>query len=272
MTQAGVLTPRSAPGEPRHPRVTPVEFHENGQVARIALEQSVLVPTPVGDVPAELVTFHPSGAVKRVFPANGKLSETWSEEDERTLVPVLRIATAVGEIEARFISICFFPDGNLRSLTLWPDQRVTLETPLGPLQIRQGLAFRPDGSLESVEPARPTLVSTALGPLHAFDPQPIGLNADANSLAFSASGEVIGLATDRDAVIVVLPDGSRRRYEPTTVLRNCTEACVTGSILRLRFEHDRVALRLGAHRECYPRHAVSVATPEDGRRHLPCVD
>ncbi len=271
MTQAGVLAPRFAPEEPRHPRVSPIDFHDNGQVARIALDQPARVPTPLGPLPAELLLFHPDGSLKRLFPTNGKLSEFWTLEDEQRLVPRLKILTPLGEIEARFISVAFHATGGLRTVTLWPSDQVALPTPVGIVRVRQGLSFRADGSLESLEPARPLAVETPLGPLHAFDPQPIGLNADANSLQFGSGGEVTGLTTISDTLVVTLHDGTRRRFVPEVGADDCSDACATGDALKLQFGEDKLTLRLGPRRATYPVASVAVERRDDGRRHLPCL-
>jgi len=271
MTQAGVLTPRSIPEEPRHPRVTPIEFYQDGQVSRIALDQSVQVPTPAGPLPAELLLFHRDGSLKRVFPTNGKLNDLWTLEDEQRLVPRLRVRTPVGEIAARFISIAFHPGGSLRSVTLWPGDRVAVQTPIGRVDVRQGLSFRRDGSLESLEPARPIVVDTPLGRMEAFDPQPIGLNADANSLGFGPDGEVAALTTVRDIVTVMLADGSPRRFVPSVSANDCADSCATGEVVKLRFESDTITLRVGPTRETHPIANASLERRDDGRRHLPCL-
>ncbi len=271
MTRAGVLIPRSEPEEPRHPRVTPVEFYDTGQVARVALAQPIEVTTSLGPLPAELVLFHPDGQLKRVFPANGKVHSMWTVEDEAEFVPRLTLNTPAGEVTARFISIAFHQHGALRSLTLWPGEQVTLATPLGPLSVRQGCSFDASGLLQSVEPARPVRVNTPLGPLHAFDPGAVGLNADANSLQFGPDGRVSALTTERDAVMATLADGTSRRFAPSLAPNDCSDACTTGAPLQLRFVGELVKLRLGAVREEFPLSCLSVARPADGRFHLPWV-
>jgi hypothetical protein len=271
MTRAGVLTPRAEPDAPRHPRVSPLEFHHDGQVARIALADRVTVPTPVGPLPAELLRFHRDGSIDRVFPANGKLGPLWTVDDEQAFVPHLRIATPVGILEARFIAVAFYPAGNLRSLTLWPDERVMVTTPVGPVLVRQGLSFHADGTLASAEPARPHRVETRIGPLSAFDPQPVGLNADQNSLRFAPDGALAALLTDRDTLLIDQPDGSRRRVSPVVRAGDCSDGCSVGAALEIRFQGDEIVLQLGTDVETHPTAAVRVERTDDGRRHLSWV-
>jgi len=51
-----------------------VHFYDNGALRHLPLETPTEVLTPAGPMLAELVTFHKSGEVSRVFPLNGKLS------------------------------------------------------------------------------------------------------------------------------------------------------------------------------------------------------
>jgi hypothetical protein len=266
-----VLTPRSEPDEPRHPRSEQLEFHANGQVARLALSHGTRILTPAGELPAELVTFYESGAVCRVFPAQGRVGPLWSAEDEREFVPELRLQTPLGQLNARFISISWHASGALRSLTLWPGESVAVATPLGVVSARAGLAFREDGTLASLEPARPLCVPTPLGLMTAFDPQPIGLHGDANSLEFGPDGSVSGLITTTDSVAVDDETGGRTFQVQGASSGGSCDSCSAGEALRVRFEVGAVRVRADGLEHRYPLGAVRLVKAGPERRRLPCL-
>lgn len=216
-TSLGRLVPQHTIDDSRRMHQPPLTFHANGQVRSLPLETRTVVETPVGSLPAELVTFHDNGVVARVFPLNGKLSGYWTEADEARMAEVLRLETPIGPLAAKFVAVAFSPEGWLRSLTLWPGEEITVKTPVGKVPVRLGLSFHENGALRSVEPARPLETPTALGPVWAFDPDAVGISGDDNSLVFSPSGEVSRVATVRTGLAVRLADG--RRLELTPAVR-----------------------------------------------------
>lgn len=239
-TPAGELCPQYTIDDSRRQDLIPLLFHPNGRIRSMSLEKRSMVTTPIGRLPAELVTFHKNGAVARVFPLNGKLSGYWSEEDEAKLAEPLTVPLPQGPLTAKFMAVAFDTDGKLRSLTLWPGEEVTIESPIGPLPTRQGVSFHPDGSLRSLEPAAPVDVPTPVGPIRAFDPDAVGVCGDTNSLAFSPTGEVGCVATVRTSITATLPDGQRRTLSPG--LRECLCGGDEKEVaaLHLAFHADRI--------------------------------
>jgi hypothetical protein len=213
-TSLGRLIPQHSIDDSRRMHKPPLTFHANGQARSVPLEHRTVVETPVGPLPAELVTFHDNGAVARVFPLNGKLSGYWTEADEAGLAEAIGLDTPVGTLAAKWLSMAFDPQGRLRSLTLWPGEELAVAAPGGSLATRVGLSFYPGGGLRSLEPARPVEVATPAGPVWAYDPDAVGIAGDDNSLAFARDGAVVRVATVRTAVTVRLPDGSRRELAP----------------------------------------------------------
>ncbi|MFP5258928.1 MAG: hypothetical protein ACLGQH_07885 [Acidobacteriota bacterium] len=213
-TAIGRLTPQHSIDDTRRMHKPPVTFFPNGQARSVPLEHRTVVHTPVGPLPAELVTFHENGAIARVFPLNGKLSGYWTEADEAGLAETLRIATPIGTLYAKLVAVAFDPAGRLRSLTLWPGEEVTVRAPCGNAPVRLGLSFHPGGALRSLEPAKPLEVATPVGPLWAYDPDAVGISGDDNSLVFDGDGQVTRLATVRSAVTARLSDGSRQELAP----------------------------------------------------------
>jgi hypothetical protein len=52
----------------------------------------------------------------------------------------------VGKFSAKTISLHFYRSGALKSLTLWPGQRITIETPVGPVRTRTGFSLHENDS------------------------------------------------------------------------------------------------------------------------------
>ncbi|MDR3640417.1 MAG: hypothetical protein P4L39_03760 [Humidesulfovibrio sp.] len=200
-TPYGALSPQFSTDDLRRRTVQSLSFHPTGALRAIPLERATRVETPAGALMAELLTFHPDGALCRVFPLNGKLSGYWTQDDEGLLAEPVRLDTPLGRIEKRIINVYFAPDGALLSLTLWPGETLDVPTPLGVLAARVGVAFRPDGSLRSLEPARPLAVPTPAGRIQAYDLDAVGISGDANSLEFWPDGPVKRVRTNLTRVL-----------------------------------------------------------------------
>ncbi|WP_285906950.1 hypothetical protein [Pseudodesulfovibrio pelocollis] len=213
-TPAGRLVPQHTTSELRKKEVQPVVFHPGGSLRSLPLEEQTVVSTPAGDIPAELLTFHPDGSLNRVFPLNGRLSGYWSQEDEAGLARPATLLTPVGMLTATIIGAAFHPSGALRSLTLWPGQTVSIDTPAGMVETRMGVSFWPNGTVRSVEPARPTTVSTPAGEMAAHDPDAVGVNGDDNSLAFHPDGAVARVVTVLTRLTAISPDGRSTPFAP----------------------------------------------------------
>jgi hypothetical protein len=213
-TPLGRLVPQHATDDLRKKEVQPVGFHPNGTLKHLPLETQTTVATPAGDISAEMLTFHPDGSLSRVFPLNGKLSGYWSQEDEAGLAAPTTLRTPAGPITTTVIGVAFHPSGALRSLTLWPGETVTVDTPAGTIAARMGVAFRPDGSIRSVEPAVPTPVDTPAGMITAHDPDAVGINGDDNSLTFHPDGSVARVATVLTRLTATGPDGRSTAFAP----------------------------------------------------------
>jgi hypothetical protein len=213
-TPAGTFTPQHTTDDLRKKEVQPVTFHADGTIKSLPLEFQAEISTPAGDLPAELITFHKNGAVNRVFPLNGKLSGYWGQEDEQGLARPVTLTTPIGAVTARLISVGFHPGGQLRSLTLWPGETLTVEAPTGPIAVRSGLSFRPDGTVRSLEPAKPTPVSTPAGEIAAYDPDAVGVNGDVNSVLFHEDGSVARVVTTLTRIKAVFSDGRTTMFAP----------------------------------------------------------
>jgi hypothetical protein len=200
-TPYGAFTPQFTTDDLRRRTVQTLSFHPTGALKALPLERPTLVETPAGPVLAELLTFHADGSLCRIFPLNGKLSGYWTQDDEGMLAKPLCIETPLGCVEKRFISLYFSPGGRMLSLTLWPGDTLDVPTPVGRITARVGVAFRADGSLRSLEPAKPQPIETPAGRIQAYDLDAVGITGDSNSLAFRPDGSVERVCTNLSRVL-----------------------------------------------------------------------
>lgn len=235
----------------RHKHIPALSFYPDGTLKTLYLEQQSLVKTPIGDYPAEFLTFYPSGALCRLFPVNGKISGYWSEEDESGLCPTLAFRLFCGAFRAKIISMHFYESGALRSLALWPGETVVLRTNIGVLPVRGGAAFYEDGSLDSAEPAHPLPVETPVGVITAYDTDAMSLHGDSNSLGFYPDGAMRCLVTSTDRVEVIAPGGRVVSFGPARRPDPLLDGGTVLLPLRIAFSGEEITLDNGGIRGTY---------------------
>ena len=214
VTPFGILVPLYRDNEVRRKSGKPITFYPNGSFKNLPLQEQTSIPTPLGILPAEYLAFYEDGSLRRVFPLDGKLSGYWTEEDERDMAYEMDFQLSCGQFKSRIIGIQFYPKGTIKSITLWPGEQISVNSPLGPLEVRTGLSFYHGGQIKSLESARPTPVQTPLGTVHAYDCQSLGLNGDANSLCFSEDGTLISLMTSTDEIELTGKSGEKHLFMP----------------------------------------------------------
>ena len=253
----GTLVPQyGGADQVRRKYVKSADFYRSGALRRLALEEQTEVETPIGDFPAELLTFYEDGAVRRVFPLNGKISGYWSEQDEARLLFPFHFEFYFGAFSAKIVSVHFYPNGSIRSITLFPGEVVALNTPAGEIPVRTGFSLYESGALESVELAQPTPVLTPIGRITAFDALAVGVHADSNSLRFSESGAVTGIATSSEKIIV------QSKAMPLTSVSPVIKPDLTDEEetflcpVTVRFEGESVVLSNGETTLCAPGDAA----------------
>lgn len=213
-TRYGKLIPKFGPEEARRKFTPSMSFYRSGAVRSISLEQQAEISTPLGSFPAELVTFYESGAIKRLFPLNGKISGYWTEADEEKLCREFQFRFPFGSFKARIISLYFYESGNLKAMTLWPGETVILKKQVDLFPVRIGFSLYEDGSLKSLEPAYELPLSTPIGNISAFDESAVGLCGDCNSLCFKKDGSLHSVVTSRNKVAVSDQTGATEILEP----------------------------------------------------------
>lgn len=202
---------------PRRKYIPSVKFFPDGSVQAINLDTPKVLNTSCGDFPVEYVTFYPNGMLCRAFHLNGKVSGYWSEQQEVDLASVLSLTTPVGVITAKIMSLHFFENGALASITFFPGQLIAITTPLGIIETKVGLSFSENGRLHSIEPAEPVQIETPVGLINAFEPYPLGVTADQNSLGWDDLGQLNSCKT-MDSLQIKCSDDSIFLIEPNIQL------------------------------------------------------
>lgn len=197
----GTFTPQYLDDGNRKKLLKSMTFYPDGTLSSIILQQPERVQTVLGDLPAEMITFYESGAVKRIFPTFGTISAYWTESDEYALSPVLNLDLPVCAFSGKVINIAFYETGEPKSLTLWPGESALVETPLGAMPTRIGFCLYRQGAVRSMEPPIPALIDTPIGRIPAFDPDAIALDGESNSLMFAENGAIKSLLTCTAKVI-----------------------------------------------------------------------
>lgn len=242
-TPLGPLMAQHSTDDLRRRTVQALSFHPSGALRALPLERPTRIATPAGPMDVELATFHADGSLCRAFPLNGKLSGHWTQEDEGRLAQTVDLNTPLGLVRARLIGVRFAPGGELLSLTLWPGETLSVQTPVGPLSARVGVSFRPDGSLRSLEPARPQGVPTPAGTIQAYDLDAVGICGDVNSLGFAPDGSVSRVSTSLTRVLAWGPHEAQMAFTPASRESLCGDTEREPVPLRLEFKGDMARIR-----------------------------
>ncbi|MFA5658819.1 MAG: hypothetical protein WC900_05995, partial [Oscillospiraceae bacterium] len=213
LTHVGELVPYYTE-TPRRKHKSSLSFHKNGLVKSVSLENQQEIVTPIGEFPAELVTFYETGELHRLFPLDGQISGFWTEKDEGALNIPFSFEFDFGAFSAMLVGICFYKSGNVKSITLFPGEAITLDLPWGKTNVKTGFSLFESGRLHTLEPAVPSPVNTPVGKINAFDAQANGITADSCSLCLSDEGKVLSLITSSDCIAVQTSDGKMKLFSP----------------------------------------------------------
>jgi antitoxin component YwqK of YwqJK toxin-antitoxin module len=216
-----------------------LSFFSNGKLKSISLHEQTEVKTSIGIIPAEYITFYESGEIRRIFPLNGKLSGYWSEEEECELAENLHFSFPFASFSKKVIGIQFYKNGNIKSITFWPKEKISIQTSQGEITARTGISLYESGKLKSLEPNIPTPINTPIGTITAFDFTPLGINGDINSLAFFEDGRIQSILTYSSKVEVTDSNNEIKIYEPSTANISCGEM-EDPVPLKIDFDYDKV--------------------------------
>lgn len=193
VTPFGQLIPKYQGQDVRQKYRSAVEYYASGALKCVYLQNRTTIETPIGVIDAELVTFYENGALCRVFPLYGQISAYWSEEEEAGLENIRELHVGKHTFVCKPRCLHFTEEGVLQSITIWKTHPVAFPTDYGIVETKVGIAFYPDGAIESVEPSFETILCVEGKAVRPFDYLADGLHADYNSLVFSESGKIKGI-------------------------------------------------------------------------------
>lgn len=227
-----------------------MSFYESGNIKSIALEERSKVETSVGTINAELITFYENGSIDSIFPLNGQIGFGWSMEDEAQLLEEMDFSFSFGEVTTQVIALRFFLDGSLKSMILWPNKRIEINTPIGTYPIRIGFRLYENGALHSFEPAVPISIETPIGTIMAFDQHAVGIDADFNSVKLYPDGTLQSLCTNSDIVVNCQATKERTVFYQQLRLDMLSDEMVKLPIV-LTFHEEQVTLDNGAEKKTF---------------------
>ena len=172
-----------------------MEYHLNGNIKSIYLQEPEEISLPEGKFQAELITFYEDGNIKRLFPLYGQLSSYWGVEDEIVNAPGYVFTVGDRELNIRPQCIYFYPSGKIRSITLWPGDQITVNTPKGPVTTKLGIEFFEDKKIRSIEPAFGTIFKTEYGDAKPFMVRKHMLHSEDASARFDEDGNLLSFTT-----------------------------------------------------------------------------
>lgn len=246
-TPYGDFVPQYEDDGVRRKFVRSLSFYESGRLKSISCHNRVLLKTPIGELPAELITFYENGSIKRLFPLNGKISGYWSEEDEYGLAESLKLNIPFEgktfQLDKKIMSLCFYKSGALKSLTLWPNDHLNVETPIGLVKTRIGIAFHENGKLKSIEPADPVKLETPIGSLTAYDVNALGIHGEVNSLCFTEEGRLKSLTSSSEKIEIYSSRKLKATYKPLYKLSLLEESMVEIVPVQIVFDQNKVHFR-----------------------------
>ena len=242
ITSVGKLIPKYKKIHSRTKYRDTLTFYPNGKLKSIYLEEQMVIEINLGMVEAELITFYETGSIHRIFPLYGQISGYWSEEEEYQLAEYR--AVTVGEIQFynKMSCYCFYPSGQVKSLTLWPKEVARIQIAKENYKLRLGISFDEEGKVQSIEPALPTLIHTEIGEIMAYNNEPIGIHGDKNSLIFNKEGQVRSLISTTTAIQIISQEGIIKEIKPELVRSSLDIEQWQLKGIKIEFESKQVIL------------------------------
>jgi len=219
-----------------------VKVYKSGNIRSIGLNESTSITTKIGVFEVEKITFYEDGPINRLFLLDGKLSGYWSEEDEYDLAKPYKFDFEFASFETKAISLHFYKTEELKSITLWPKERVNLN--IGDYNIigRIGFSLYESGKLKSCESFRPTTINTPIGDIEAYDMNAIGIHGDENSVNFYEDGKIKSLVTSRNTITIHTLDGDTIIHSPRKVRIYSNSEVMDTITLAIEFIEDKVII------------------------------
>lgn len=236
------LIPLYGFSDERRKELPSLKFFKNGNIKTIALNDSTVIKTSIGNFEAEKITFYENGSINRLFLLDGKLSGYWSEEDEYNFAKTYKLNFEFSSFEGKIISLHFYETDELKSITLWPKERINLEIGQYNFMGRIGISLFKSGKLESCEPFRPIAINTPIGEIDAYDINAIGIHGDSNSLKFYENGDVKSLITSTNTITIHTSDGDIIYHSPKKVRLYSNSDVMDTITIKVEFIDNKVVI------------------------------
>lgn len=249
-TEYGIFVPHYETADIRKKDNRSLSFFRNGTVKSISLENQTKIQTPIGEYDVELVTFYEDGSLNSVFPLNGQIGFSWSEEEEGGMAVPYHFKFSFSEFSAKIITLRFYQKGNLKCLVLWPREIIDVSTIYGVIPVRIGFKLYESGALESIEPATRVSITTPIGEIKAYDTLANGVDAGNNSLSFYEDGTIRSVATCGKVFIKDKKTGIYENFFSKSNL-GLTDDEYYLVPLRINFEGDSVLITDGEKKAIY---------------------
>lgn len=219
-----------------------VKVYKNGNIRSVLLNESTSITTKKGIFEVEKITFYEDGQINRLFLLDGKLSGYWSEDDEYNLAKPYKFDFEFTSFEAKVMIIHFYKTEEIKSITLWPKERVKLNLGASIIIGRIGFCLYKSGKLKSCEPFRPTTINTIIGDIEAYDINAIGIHGDQNSLNFYEDGKIKSLITSRNTITIYNLDGDSIVHSPKKMRVYSNSEVMDTISLTIEFIDDKVVI------------------------------
>ena len=168
-----------------------VRFFRSGKIRAVYLNEQIKVETLYGEIPAELITFYEDGNIKRIFSRYGKIGAYWTERNEAEITEFMNLKVGQNTYRCRPQCLHFYPDGKLKSITIYNNDTLVIRTKYGEVKTNIGVSFYRSGKVRSIEPAFKTEIEYKGKKIRPFNFFADGMHADNNSLVFDEEGYIL---------------------------------------------------------------------------------
>ena len=146
------------------------------------------------------------------------------------------------KFKAKVISIQLFNNGNIKSITLWPKEKIKINHNGKMINVRTGFSVYEDGRLKTCEPDNQVKISTPIGQIEAYDKNSIGIHGENNSLKFNKDGSVSSLTTSSNIIKIINKKGEAMIYSPKEVFLYANSEVKDLITVTLQFTDEEVII------------------------------
>ena len=135
-----------------------------------------------------------------------------------------------------------FKNENIKSITLWPKEKIKIKHNDKVINVRTGFSVYEDGSLKTCEPDNPIKIYTPIGEIEAYDKNSIGIHGENNSLKFNKDGSVSALTTSSNIIKIINRKGQAMIYSPKEIFLYANSEVKDLITVTLQFTDDEVII------------------------------